>query len=845
MTNSSTAELLNTLGQEFDALLELDTPARAARLGALDAQDPDRAKALRRLLHYDQSFESLAPSEPGARWSGADSERPATIPGYRLLAQIGAGGMGRVYTAVAIDDTLQQVRAIKTVRRDLAGELLTQRFALECEALAALSHPGIAHFIEAGHGDDGSPYVVMEYVDGLPIDVYCKQGQLGLNARIELLRQLVNAVGYAHQRLIVHRDIKAANVLVSSEGKVVLVDFGVAKSLARLQQATMTAERFLTPRSAAPEQLAGGIVGTGCDIHGLGLLLYGLLCGHEPYPFDPLDPMAFQRLLLHVPAADMASRLTEADLPLAHERGMRSVTELQAALRGDIAQVVLRCLRKRPEERYASAGDLDRDLRSLLDGRPISERENESWYRLRKFVLRHRGMFALAGIAVLCLGVALGALLHEQRRTRHERDRAQSAVGLLQESFAAANPLGTQGGQTPISEVLDAALPLLEARREEQPALYADLAATLAQVELSAGRPAQALNLAQRIRDAIDPDTRPAAERRTLALLTARAKLEAGELGSLDDELAVLAASTPRELLELALLRGRLAYLQGDAGKAIERLEAALVSASTMQQAVDPLVLDVRLFLAHAYRLAGRVPEALALLDDTLALESRHFDSQHARRLLIRLRRFEYARHLPDAQPSLGDMQQLMEEIEGRFGPRSAVLARARGNLAQMHLDLKDNESAAVHLRLAWQGWLAATSAGHPNTLRALFNLAYTTSTLDARVDEADRLYRRLLDDARGGGELNSAVLSYWRISHLELLARHGRCERAATVLDEEFAASIAVTLNPSTRTLLEGALDGLLLRCDCAVDPGVPACHYTRRLLERIGAVAKPANLP
>jgi eukaryotic-like serine/threonine-protein kinase len=823
MTAASLAAL-DSLQAAFDALLEQDPAARERCLLALDRTDPGRAGQLRRLLAHDGVFESDQPTEPALRWGLGNDGVDHEIPGYRLIRQIGAGGMGRVHTAIALDDPEQCVCAVKAIRHELASPLLLQRFALECEALASLAHPGIARFIRAGHRADGSPFVVMEYIEGEPIDRWCNQRRLPLASRIALVRQLVEAVEHAHQHLIIHRDIKPENVLVDAEGKVTLVDFGVAKSLALAQGATITAERFLTPRSAAPEQMTGGGVGTACDVHGIGLLLYRLLCGCDPYDFDGVDPLRLQEQLLRIPAPGMASRLTGADPALAAERGLRSIAELQAALRGDLEQIVLRCLRKRPDERYPGVRELDRDLRNLLEGRAISERENERWYRLRKFIQRHRLPFALVSATLILLCASLVTVVHQRQQARHERDRAESAIGLLRESFAAANPLNTSGGHTAVSEVLDAALPLLEQRRHEQPELYADLAATMAVVELAAGRPQQALRLAASAIEASRTADRDTSAMQALQLLHARALLESGELLPLASQLDEIVPRSPRDAIELQLMRGRLAYMRGEHAPAAELLESALAASNALPQS-DPLALDVRLYLAQAQRLLQRVPQAVALLDETLSLQARHFAPGHPRVLMTRMRRHEYARHLDGPGQALPEMLQLEHDIAEAFGQRSALLARVRGTIGQLYLQLDATASAVSYFRRSWQGWQAAASPRHPNALRSLFNLAYTLGTTGSDIDDSDRLFRRLLEDAAEAGDLDPRVTNYWRIMHVKILAERHRCPAALAALDAYFGGGSAPLLSAEAAELLTRVSERTHRDCGCAAPASMTGC--------------------
>ncbi|WP_395792883.1 protein kinase [Aquimonas sp.] len=839
MKPTSPLPALESLQRAFDALLELEPAAREAGLQAMAAREPQQAEQLRRLLEHDDVFEHENRPEPSSFLLPHVADVRCEIPGYRLIEQIGAGGMGRVYTAVRTDDPEQRVFALKTTRREMVGPQLTQRFALECEALASLSHPGIAGFIAAGHAVDGSPFVVMEYVAGQPIDEFCERRQLGLDARIGLCLQLVEAVAHAHQRLLVHRDIKPGNVLVDADGKLSLVDFGLAKSLAlNGASPTATAERFLSPRSAAPEQLQGGIVGTGCDIHALGLLLYVLLSGREPFEYDPAEPLRFQHELLHLPAPTMARRIAATDLALAQARGLRSVAELKAALSGDIAWVVLRCLRKRPEQRYASVGELGRDLRCVLDGQPISERENEPWYRFRMLVRRQRPLFALAALASVLLLAAFAVVLQQRDQALHERDRAAAAITLLQESFAAANPLNLEGGQTPLSAVLDAALPLLELRRQAQPRLYAELAATLVDVELSAGRPGQALRLAQR---GIEAAGRANSSVEALPLLQARAALESGDLALAQSLLDSLQPAPLRDAVEVELLRGRLAYLLADPARAVAVLDAAFERARALP-ALDPLVLGLRVYGAQARRLSGDRDGALRLLEDTLALLRQSYPPDHPRLLLSRMRLLEYAPRTQDRavlQSRLTELLALGEDIEQSFGPNSAPLARVRGNLAQLYLGLDDPASAALVLERSWKGWQAATSSRHPNTLRTLFNLAYIRGASGADTHEVKLLYQRLLDDAGLGDMRETSTFHYWQASYAEFLVQRRDCEAALPLLTGPLDPGPAPEYSPQLRALLSAVAVEAHAACGCEASAPPEYCPALQRLAQE---VAEPA---
>ncbi len=351
------AERIRRLGELFDEALDLDPLAREALLERCHAEDPALAAELARLIERDQS---LLGSEPrtalGLVETSLDArDSDALAPGmhfgvYTLEQEIGRGGMGRVFRATRSGPDFLQEVAIKFVRRDLLHPALLRRFSTERAILAALDHPGISRLIDANTTPDGTPYVVMEFVRGQAIDGWADARTLGLSDRLALFRKVLAAVGHAHRNLVVHRDIKSSNVLVTDDGEIRLLDFGIAKPLGRLGDvnATQTMDRFLTPSSAAPEQLAGGPITVACDIHALGMLLYELLAGRLPFAFGNMTPGEIETAIRQLPPPPMTSRVGDGDLVLATARGFSSVRELREALRGDLEHIVQRCLRKLP-----------------------------------------------------------------------------------------------------------------------------------------------------------------------------------------------------------------------------------------------------------------------------------------------------------------------------------------------------------------------------------------------------------------------------------------------------------------------------------------------------------------
>jgi len=345
---------------------------------------------------------------------------------YRIVGEVARGGMGSVFKAVRDDDEYRKEVAIKLIRSDLGGEAVAARFRLERQILAGLDHPNIARLIDGGSSEDGLPYLVMDYVDGEPIDRYCARRALGVRERLELFCEVCAAVQFAHQRLVVHRDLKPSNILIDREGMVKLLDFGIARLVepgAEGRDGTTTIHAF-TPEYASPEQVKGETITTASDVYSLGVLLYRLLAGRSPYRSDNSQLHALVREIVSTdplrPSATAESRRDPAATAptLDAER-------LRRALRGDLDMIVLMALRKEPARRYASVEQFADDVRRHLANRPVRARDGALAYRARKFLVRHRLGVALGTLAVASLLTLSAYALQQARSARAEKARAE------------------------------------------------------------------------------------------------------------------------------------------------------------------------------------------------------------------------------------------------------------------------------------------------------------------------------------------------------------------------------------------------------------------------------------
>ncbi len=375
---------------------------------------------------------------------------PEKLGNYRVLGEIGRGGMGSVYAAVRVDDAFKKRVAIKVMRRGLDTEDMLARFELERQVLGAISHPNIARVFDAGVTPDGRPYFVMELVEGKPIDRYCDEHNLSLQARLELFRKVCAAVHVAHQNLVVHRDIKPANILVTKDGEPKLLDFGIAKLLnpemAAIDPMTRPDQRLLTYEYASPEQVTGDPITTASDVYALGVLLYELLTGHRPYQIERRVHEEAVRVICSTEPARPSTAVSRAVTVRGPGDSVRTITgeeiarrrEMQLArlkrrLSGDLDNIILMAMRKTPHRRYKSAEDLASDIERHLSGMTVVARPPTWDYRAGKFIRRHRGAVAAAAVVAAALVGGLAATTWQWRTAEAERARAEAAEAGLAE----------------------------------------------------------------------------------------------------------------------------------------------------------------------------------------------------------------------------------------------------------------------------------------------------------------------------------------------------------------------------------------------------------------------------
>lgn len=645
----------------FDQALDLDPAAREALLADCERALPGAAAELRALLALaeDQDSQRLRPGRmTGAHWQamfearppGAaretthDAPLPPRIGVWRPVTVLGCGGMGTVYRVEREADGFRQTGALKRLRSGSDSQEFLQRFALERKILAELNHPGIARLLDGGRDDEGRPYLVMEYIEGEPIDVHCDRLALGIDARIALFLQVARAVAHAHGNLVAHRDLKPSNILVAADGTVKLLDFGIAKVLSDdgdgVRAATRTAVRMFTPEYATPEQVLGRPAAASADLYQLGLLLYELLTGHRAQQVDALTQRALEQAIcidLPVRPSDRIGA-GDDDGKLARCAARASTpSALQRRLRGDLDNIVAMALRKEPERRYSSAQALIDDLERWRQHRPVSARPDTFMYVAGRFVRRH-GWAVATSVAMLALIIAYAGTVTLQARTiARERDRAQAEAtkahqvqALVLRLLEGADPELSGGGRVTARELIDRGWAEIERELDGQPEVQVVLLDTVGEAYRKLGEYERARTLLQR------------------ALVLARG----------------LEKTHPAALARARRSHARLLMEFGRYDEAEPQLRAALATFETLspqdREARDAIA-DTLNDLASAHERSGRLDDAETLYRRTLAM-----------------RRDEHGDTHPSVADALGDIGRVLRH-RGRHDEAVTLFEQALG----------------------------------------------------------------------------------------------------------------------------------------------------------------------
>jgi serine/threonine protein kinase len=414
----------------FEAAIAKPADQRPAFLAKASEDDSELRTEVERLLSAHERGEAfLAPPALPYTPSACDAERPPIagqrIGPYALVREVGQGGMGTVYLARRADEAFHKQIALKVVRPGLNSTEIVRRFEQEREILAALDHPNVARLLDGGTTPEGLPYFVMEYIEGIPIDRYCDEHKLNVTERLQLFEQVCAAVDCAHERLVVHRDLKPGNILVTKDGRVKLLDFGIAKLLHSPDRETTVLEtrqglHLMTPEYASPEQVRGEPITPGTDVYTLGVVLYELLTGHRPYRMKSRIFHEIVRVICEAEPTKPSTVVGSIELDSENATHRNAVTpeavgrvregsplQLKRRLSGDLDSILLKALRKEPPQRYRSVGEFNADLHRHLGGVPVLARKGSAVYYTGKIVRRHSAAAGLVAVLLLLVGTGV------------------------------------------------------------------------------------------------------------------------------------------------------------------------------------------------------------------------------------------------------------------------------------------------------------------------------------------------------------------------------------------------------------------------------------------------------
>jgi eukaryotic-like serine/threonine-protein kinase len=787
----------------LDAACDGDDGLRREVDAMLVADSAEYALAIERLVNDAASSGHCEGAEPPDPFIGI------RLGPWRTVGLIGRGGMGVVYLAERADGQYDQQVALKVVGpggSNQAGAL----FRAERRILARLTHPNIARLLDAGFTPEGSAYMVMELVDGLPITTYCDTHRLDIDERLRLFRVVCDATQHAHQALVVHRDLKPSNIFVSRDGQVKLLDFGIAKLLdsdAGMGEAHTREHPAVTLAYAAPEQFRGEPVTTATDVYALGVVLYELLVGRRPFPGGTTSPFDVERLAAGTaPAAPSHAlrqrRPADGDPPAADVTAARKTTpaRLVARVRGDLDRIVLEALRPEPARRYASAGQFAEDIDRYLAGRAVNAQPDSVRYRARRFVGRNRLAVTAAGGLVMLLAVFSVTMAMQVGRTAAERDRAhleqaraEQVVRLLVDLFETANPDVVPGGdRLAIGEFLERA----EGRALRELAGQPELATRLRHV----------LGLMHHARS----DSAHARQLLEAALTGQRGLSGADALETLAIQvdlgglLAWMAERDPaRALLDDALARihethgadhplaARASHAMAGLVQRFEDKEAYLERAvAVARRRLAPTDRERILYttsLAGVYFRRGRLDDARALFEEA----RRNAESINGGRTTALIAVLNESATVDNA---LGDYQTAESKHRRALalamdltGPDSFQVANARNDLAVVLANQGRLREAADALRETYARHVALFGEGHWLTTNTMRNVGMAMLLLDDPA-ECERWMTRAVAGVEKAAGAQDRSAAYMRAQLARCVIRGGHLDRGMALLEPAIA---------------------------------------------------------
>ncbi len=704
-------QLLVRLSPLLDQAQGLSGEALATWLDAQALSDTDRAMLLRWL------------AEPPSELTSAPAAPPELTPGewigrWRLVRELGSGGMGVVWLAQGPGEPTEHPEhvALKIPHAGPGHRLLAQRLQRERGILSALSHPNIARLIDTCLTPQGLPCLVLEFVAGDTLLRHAQQQALDTTARLHLMLQVLDAVQHAHGQLVLHRDLKPANILVTPDGQVKLLDFGIAKLLsgtvAQATELTQQGGHVLTPDYAAPEQIRGEPLGVASDLYSLGAILYELLTGERPYRLPHGHRGELEQAILHADPEPPSQRWAKGDasqLARARQHGESHPRKLALALRGDLDTIVLKALSKSATRRYPTADAMAQDIRLHLQGQAIRAQADSPWERTRRFVRRHTVLLLSTGAVMVALSVGLGLALWQAQQARMEAAKATAIkdflIGLFQANDIERDDSLRKRQQSVQSLLEDSARALRGPALEGQPGTQAELQAVVGQLLHDLHINDEALALRQHRLNVLQQQGAPAAQRVPAWRELADSHDAQGQLSPMRDALEQgLALCRSNGMSPLAdchgiqVLLGRLDLVEERMADARRRIEAS-ASVLRTQLPDDEKTAEALIALGELRDHEGKATEALGLYEASLALRERLWPANSPKLATLRYEQALNLWALGQYGPAEAQLQRTHDALVKALGPaHPAVLPVAQHwHRLRLQMDLNEVDWQAVH----------------------------------------------------------------------------------------------------------------------------------------------------
>ena len=801
----------------LDALLELPPSQRDEHLATLRREDAALADELQQLLDMEADDPTFM-SEPVVELP-MGAHPGARVGPYKLERLIGEGGMGQVWLAIRADGLYERKVALKLLRPGLADPRLRQRFDREREILARFAHPFIARLLDAGIDRDGQPYLALEYVDGEPLTTYCQSRQLDIAARLDLFRQVCEAVSHAHANLIVHRDLKPSNILVTPAGHVRLLDFGIAKLLDVEPEAvdkTRTGVRTFTLHYAAPEQIRGEPVTTMTDVYSLGVVLYELLTGSKPYRLKRQTDAEWEEAILDGEPLKPSQAAARAEPGLTRPY---TPTRLARELGGDLDNITLRALAKQPDKRYVSAEALSQDLLAYLRGRPVAARGEGLAYRAGKYIRRHRWQLAAAAMVVTSLVASSAFTWHKARKENDALARSQAVLTFVGNLFTGDENDGGYGNKLSAAEMLDRAASRIDAAFPGDPLGKAELFATVAGAYRRMGMDATGAGYARRAVELSHPFRRQQPELYLKAVLILADSLRS--MGRHEDVIALVGTELEFALDHDLAAAAHLRAIRGATRRYRSALEAsatdlrAALRLAEKADAAPRLRADISDQLSMTLSELGDNDQALALRQKEYALRKADPDTTPQELLKFRYQEATLLWRMARNREAIAELEAILPEMDVLLGPSHKDSQQVRRRLANFYAGEGEYARAMALVEPVLQ-------AGKPVTSISQSNLHQTYALQLINLGQADRA----LAIAKASMDYQLALSrnpDRWRAVaqwiYGEALLRAGRCGKAVPVL--RAALDDALTVRDKSFTLQADASDSLgrcaLLQGDAA----------------------------